>query len=395
VHAAKVGKGIAAQVGLAKRVSPNRASRFAQAAAILTTELPRTFAELAGGRTSEWRATIVARETAWLSLEHRSDVDRQIAPRLQSLGDLAVERAVKALAYRLDPHGYVERLEEAAQDRRVGLRPAPEAMTRLSGLLPVAQGVAAYATLGRDADSLIAAGDGRSRGQLMADLLVERVTGQSRATDVPVEIGLIMTDRALLQDGPEPAVIEGYGPVPAATARHLVTRVADEVPIRLRQLYTHPDTGDLIAMSSGRRHFPPALRRFVAYRDQYCRTPWCGAPIRHTDHVVSAARGGPTTSGNGQGLCVACNQAKEAPGWTSRAITAGARHTVENRHPDRPPLSQPASRSTAASAARTNSAEDPAPPERAPARCAPFEKHGRPFRRTRRAGAACRQGRAR
>ena len=54
-------------------------------------------------------------------------------------------------------------------------------MTRLSGLLPLVQGVATYAALNKDADTKIAAGDPRTRGQIMADTLVERVTGQATA----------------------------------------------------------------------------------------------------------------------------------------------------------------------------------------------------------------------
>ena len=44
------------------------------------------------------------------------------------------------------------------------LRPAPDTMTLLTGFLPVAQGVAAYAALTRDADQLKQHGDPRSRG---------------------------------------------------------------------------------------------------------------------------------------------------------------------------------------------------------------------------------------
>jgi hypothetical protein len=329
----KVGIGIAAQVGLAKRVSPRQAQRFVQAATILTNELPQTMRELAAGRTSEWRAMVTARETAWLSREHRSQVDRALAPRLERLGDRAVEDEAKKLAYRLDPAGYVDRLRAAEKDRRVTLRPAPDTMARLSGLLPVAQGVAAHAALAREADALIAAGDPRNRGQLMADLLVARLTGQAQASDVPVEIGLIMTDGSLLQHDGEPAVIDGYGPIPAQTARDLISNLADSVPVWLRQLYTAPATGELVAMTSKRRFFGGRLRRFIRYRDQYCRTPYCGAPIRHLDHIAPDAAGGPTSAANGQGLCAACNQAKEAPGWTSWRRRGPGVHTVEIRTP--------------------------------------------------------------
>ncbi|WP_423462965.1 HNH endonuclease [Promicromonospora sp. MS192] len=73
------------------------------------------------------------------------------------------------------------------------------------------------------------------------------------------------------------------------------------------------------------------LADLLRIRDQgACRTPWCDAPIRHLDHVRAAARGGGTELANGQGLCAACNQAKEAPGWSSTAGTdpETGRHVV-------------------------------------------------------------------
>ncbi|MGH8971552.1 MAG: HNH endonuclease, partial [Actinomycetes bacterium] len=90
----------------------------------------------------------------------------------------------------------------------------------------------------------------------------------------------------------------------------------------------HPDTGRLVAMDSRRRTFPAPLRRFLVLRDQTCRTPWCGAPIRHADHVQPAHADGPTSTANGQGLCEACNHTKQAPGWHTRPGPGGAGHTV-------------------------------------------------------------------
>ena len=147
VPVARQGRGVAAQVGLARRVSPWQAQRYVGWCAVLTRELPRTFAALQAGRISEWRAMIVARETIWLSREDRAVVDAELAPRLETWGDRRVEAETKKAAYRLDPHGFLERIRGAESDRRVSVRPAPEAMARLTALLPVAQGVAAYASL--------------------------------------------------------------------------------------------------------------------------------------------------------------------------------------------------------------------------------------------------------
>lgn len=198
VPAERASRGIAAQVALARRISPHSAQRYVGWSTILTTELSATFAALVCGATTEWRAMLVARETAWLSREHRALVDREFAGRLESLGDKRVEHETKKAAY----------------------RPA----------------------LYREADTLIGVGDRRGRGQIMADTLVARLTGQATASDVPLEVNLVMTSSSLLDprssnaaddggisgaaDSEGAARLDGYGTVPAAWARELVLGAA-------------------------------------------------------------------------------------------------------------------------------------------------------------------------
>lgn len=86
----------------------------------------------------------------------------------------------------------------------------------------------------------------------------------------------------------------------------------------LRRLYTDPKTGELATIDARRRLFEGPLRRLLIARAQWSCTPWCGAPIRHADHVVPTRDDGAADAANGQGLCETCNQAKEAPGWTAR-----------------------------------------------------------------------------
>ncbi|MGH3501103.1 MAG: HNH endonuclease, partial [Nocardioidaceae bacterium] len=115
-----------------------------------------------------------------------------------------------------------------------------------------------------------------------------------------------------------PAHLHGYGPVPAWWARQLVRDSTAHV--WLRRVFTRPSDGALVGMESTRRLFPAGLRRMIIVRDQTCRTPWCDAPIRHADHIEAVDDGGPTSLANGQGLCVACNLAKQAPGWKARPV---------------------------------------------------------------------------
>jgi hypothetical protein len=97
----------------------------------------------------------------------------------------------------------------------------------------------------------------------------------------------------------------------------------ERAEVWVRRLYTSPDGAALVGLDSRRRVFDGGLRRFLIARDQTCRTPWCDAPIREADHARPHRAGGPTTSANGQGLCQACNRAKEAPGWRHHVIDPG------------------------------------------------------------------------
>jgi len=329
--AAAQGQGIAGQIALARRESPFLGARHLGLAKTLVAEMPHTLAALTRGEITEWRATLMARETAELSREDRIAVDAEVGPDLAELGDRQVAHRAREAGYRLDPHALIRRTARAESERCVTLRPAPEAMSYLTAALPLAQGVEVYATLRRCADSLVGTGAsaGRTRNQIMADTLVARVTGRERATGTPVEIHLVMTDRAVLGGDDEPGQlgdeITGHGPVPAWLGRRIV-REAERAWIR--RLYTTP-SGDLVTTDSRRRLFQGKLRRLLVARDRLCRTPWCDAPIKHLDHPVPVTRGGTTTRLNAQGLCERCNYAKDAVDWWVRADPQHAgRHRV-------------------------------------------------------------------
>jgi hypothetical protein len=193
VPARQQGRGVAAQVAPARRESPHKGQQHLGLAKILPTELPHTLAAFTAGHITEWRAMLVGRETACLSLADRRAVDEALAAdpeRLAAMGDRALVGEARKLAYRLDPGSFVERRQRAEGDRAVTIRPAPDTMCYLTELLPVAQGVAVYAALRNAADSARAGGDRRGRGQIMADTLVERVTGQTSADEVPLRVNL-------------------------------------------------------------------------------------------------------------------------------------------------------------------------------------------------------------
>ncbi|WP_427008201.1 HNH endonuclease [Pseudarthrobacter sp. H2] len=380
VPAAELGKGVGAQIALSRRESPSRGGRLLGLARALVAEMPRTLAALAAGDLNEWRATLLVRETACLSAADRAAVDGELAAdtgTFAGAGDRAITAAARAAAYRRDPRPVADRAAHAATDRHVSLRPAPDTMTYLTALLPAREGVAVYTALTGHAGALRSGGDPRSRGQLMADALVERVTGTPGGI-TGVQLQLVMTDRTLFQGDSEPARLPGYGIVPAAWARTLLTPgparggaagaggatgagatdgttdyggaggasdsgardglgsngtvgltgASPAFALWLRRLYTAPGAGDLLALDSRARLFPAGLRRFLTARDDTCRTPYCDAPIRHLDHIIPWHDGGATSHANGSSLCEACNHTKEIPGWAAQP-RPGPRHTLE------------------------------------------------------------------
>jgi hypothetical protein len=332
VPAARRGRGLANEIALARRDAPVRGGRHLGFAKALVHEMPHTLHALESGALSEWRATLIVRESACLEVEDRRALDAELCgdpAGLDGMGDARVSAAAKAIAYRLDPQAVVDRAAKAQDERTVTIRPAPDTMTYLTALLPVAQGVSVYAALRREADIR---SDGRSRGQLMADTLVERVTGRAAEVPAPIAVNLVLTDETLLGGDRTPADMCGYGPIPAAVARAMVARAADDRRSRatLRRLYAHPRSGALVSMESRARRFPRGLATFIELRDQRCRTPYCDAPIRHRDHAQPWAEGGDTTAINGLGSCESCNYAKEADGWrVSTSVDENHTHTAE------------------------------------------------------------------
>ncbi len=151
----------------------------------------------------------------------------------------------------------------------------------------------------------------------MADTLVERVAGQTTATQVPIEIQLVMTDRALLGDDPTSAVVAGYGPVPAPFARRLVRDLDPDTRAWLRRLVTDPVTGRLTGMDTHRRLFDGHHRRVGR------------GPRRDLPHpMVRGARSGtPTTSSPSRPAVRPANQTGKAcakPATTPSKPTVGA-----------------------------------------------------------------------
>ncbi|ADG77179.1 HNH nuclease OS=Tsukamurella paurometabola (strain ATCC 8368 / DSM / CCUG 35730 / CIP 100753/ JCM 10117 / KCTC 9821 / NBRC 16120 / NCIMB 702349 / NCTC 13040) OX=521096 GN=Tpau_0538 PE=3 SV=1 [Tsukamurella paurometabola] len=330
--------GVASEVALALRVSPHRATAMLSRAKTLERDLPATLSRLRDGDISPEAVEVIVAGVSHLEPRLKGEADTVLCGEGFAASGLGLKRLqdrVKEVSYQLDAQATVDRAALAAKDRRVTIRPAPDCMARVSILLPVAQAVGLYAAVKTAADSVFGTpGESRSRGQIMADTAFARITGRDAADGVPVTVNLTMPATVLLGEESGIAHLTGGGTLPAEIARHLVGRASEKAIGWVKRLYVQPDSGAVVGLDSRSRLFPAGLAELIAARDRYCRTPYCDAPIAHTDHITAHAHGGATSLHNGQGLCAACNYAKEAAGWSSRTVDdPSGRHTVETRTP--------------------------------------------------------------
>ena len=389
---AQARRSVHAQVALARRVSPSLGDRYVGAARALVTEMPHTMTALTRGAITEDAAVELVAGTAGTTVDVRAEVDRRLATpdstatptETNEAAGVAGQvtprrlgRLARAVVAELDAAGVVARNERAVASRRVTCRPAPDGMAYLTVLGPIHETVGAYAALKKHAATVMAGRDpdgelpaGRHDGAIMADTALRHLSGRQLGQVQPIAVQLVMTDRALTRIGNpdrsvmEPARLVGHGPVPAPTARAWLrqhgptatSRGTHEGPstrpgptttdghaeeaadvaqlghVWVRRLFTEPTGRDLVALESTASLFPPKLIDYLVLRDDVCRTPWCGAPIAHADHINPRHAGGKSTATNGQGSCAHCNLTKEAPGWHHEVTATGLHHPSEGSH---------------------------------------------------------------
>src|SRR5690625_4001518 len=321
-------KGIEAEVGLARGESAFVGAALTHTATALCTVLPNTLAALAAGRVSEYHARIVAEQTNHLSEAHRREIDAAIAHRLGKASSSQLRTLIQGHAYRLDRKAAEQRAAQNKRGRCVSLQPIGEGMVAVNAELPTHQGLAVMDALNKRTNQRLAAqrrqaADGTPddsqaapviRDQVMADVFVETLTGQTTATGVDAEVIVVVDDAMLFGDGDTPGWVPGHGPLPAGMVK---AWLADpEAKKFIRRMYTRPTDGQLVALESTRRRFPDGLVNMLRLRDDICATPWCNSPIQEADHRRPWAQGGATSWTNGTGLCTRCNQRKENRGWT-------------------------------------------------------------------------------
>ncbi|MDR7085656.1 hypothetical protein J2X11_000495 [Aeromicrobium panaciterrae] len=331
------------EVAMARNIGPSAAGTQVGLALGLK-RLPRVAELFSDGVIPQPVAQAVVNESVCLDVDDSIVFDGEIAPRLPGLTAKKAAKAARREVVRIDVEAARARAERNRADQRVSMFPDTDGVAILQVRGPAEQILASYNALDSWARGLRSAGDERTVGQIMAQTLVERVTGLASADAIDVEIQLVVDAPTLLGQDGEPVDLVGYGPISPDVSDDLIAHAPNP---SIRRLLTDPIDGALLVREPRRRRFDSPTRRHIRTRDRICRMPGCDATIRDDDHIHDHSLGGLTTADNGQGLCKRSHTIKSLPGWkvTSQGKTTiwqtPTGHTYRSDPPSVLPRSQP------------------------------------------------------
>ena len=226
--------GLVAELACVLTVSERAAGAFLQETRQLTTALPLTLAALQAGTISWQHARIMVDETtdvpraAAAALEaHFLDPDAENPARGCPAGDLVPSRfRAKARSWRERHHpvSIEKRHDTSVLDRRLEYTPDRDGMAWLSAYLPADGAASIWQRATAAARELQGPDEPRNLSQLRADTAATwLIAGVAEGVPSPkAQVLVTVPVLSLLGATEEPAVLDGYGPIPPSMARRLV-----------------------------------------------------------------------------------------------------------------------------------------------------------------------------
>ncbi|MFE4543792.1 DUF222 domain-containing protein [Arthrobacter sp. NPDC056727] len=348
---------VTASVACALTVSDGAAARFLTESARLSTDLPLTLTGIGSGTLSWQHGRIMCDETDGLSPEaagaleaHFLDPDAPNPARGCPAGELTPARFRARARYWRERHhqdSIETRHRNSAKDRRLEYTPDRDSMAWISAYLPADQAAGIWNRATAAARGLQGPTETRTLTQLRADVasawmltpgkgaggthpgpvLAGSVSaGSVSAGDAPggsVSAGHVPSPAAqvlvtvpvfsLLGHTDEPAVLDGYGPIPASMARRLVANGATSF---LRVL-TDPRDGAPLEIGRTSYRVTKPMRQWLRLRDAKCTFPGCNnhSLDNDADHILAWADGGGTGVANLGQPCPKHHRLKHTTAW--------------------------------------------------------------------------------
>ena len=378
--------------------------------------LPLALDALAAGTISWQHATIIADETHGLGpagaaalVAHFLNPGTPRPARGAAPGDLVPARfraRVRTWRERHHPETLEKRHTKSAADRRMEYAPDRDGMAWLSLYLPghtanaiwnrttaLARGaqnpnehrtltqlrpdIAAHLLLSTPNTRHAHTGDGGHTGDTAdggdsGDPLKGDAAGISSVPTPKADVLVTVPVFSLLGLTDEPAMLDGFGPIPATIARKLLTDRASS----FHRVLVDPRDGAPLDIGRTSYRLTKAMKHALRLRDGRCTFPGCNnhTPDNDTDHLTAWHNGGTTAINNLGQLCPKHHRLKHNSGWTPSPATTneppswtsptGRHYTAEHHHWE-PPQWPPGTLPTAT--------PRPLPPARRPPQKSPLE----------------------
>jgi hypothetical protein len=370
---------VVAEVACVLTVSERAAEALLVEAHELTTALPLTLSALQEGSISWQHARIVVDETVNLDAvgakameEHFLDPDAPNPARGCRAGDLIPSRfrhKARIWRERHHPVSIETRHARSVADRRVECSPDRDGMAWLSAYLPADQASGIWDGTTAAARALQGPEESRTLSQLRADvaatwLLSNNTDGMAGTAGITGTAGtsgltggagvasssaagsatglagdmnspaggpglgvpspraqvlITVPVMALLGLTDEPAMLDGYGPIPPSMARQLIADGAES----FHRVLIDPRDGAPLEIGRTSYRVTKAQRQWLRLRDGKCPFPGCSNQSldNEADHLQAWAHGGATGIKNLGSPCPRHHRLKHASGWTPIAAT--------------------------------------------------------------------------
>ncbi|MGO4190505.1 DUF222 domain-containing protein [Arthrobacter sp. YAF17] len=331
---------LVAEVACVLTVSERSASALLSDSQALTTALPLTLEALQAGTISWQHARIMVDETSSLdpagaaALEaHFLDPGAPNPARGCPAGELVPGRfRAKARTWRERHHpvSIEKRHTRCAADRRVEFVPDRDGMAWINAYLPADTAAGIWEGTTAAARALQGPDEDRTLTQLRADIAATLLlTGNGSAESSTSAAGGVPSPRAqvlvtvpvmsLLGASDEPAMLDGYGPIPPSMARRLI---ADGVE-SFHRVLTDPRDGAPLEIGRTSYRLTKAQRQWLRLRDGKCPFPGCSNPSldNEADHLLAWADGGTTGIANLGQPCPKHHRLKHGSAWTPAGAT--------------------------------------------------------------------------
>ncbi|MEO5313529.1 DUF222 domain-containing protein [Pseudarthrobacter sp. CC12] len=318
--------------------------------------LPPVFEALSTGTMSWQHARVVADETEGLDavgaaglVAHFFDPAAPDPARGAAPGELVPSRfraKIRGWRERHHPESIQKRHVKGLANRRMEYTPDRDGMAWISLYLPGDTACAIWNRTTATARGLQGPNEPRTLTQLRPDIAASLLLGAGNALGGEsgagpagvTAIGKVPTPRAdvlvtvpvfsLLGLTDEPAMLDGFGPIPASMARKLLAGGADS----FYRVLVDPRDGAPLEIGRKNYRLTGAIKRWIRLRDAQCTFPGCTnkTPDNETDHLQAWEHGGATNVSNLAQLCRKHHRlkhhsqwapgpatSKDPPGWTS------------------------------------------------------------------------------